>query len=516
MDTTNYNVIVLARVSTLDQEDAGNSLPAQMNRCLAYCDNNNLIVSEKLEFSESAWKANRIRFKKIVKNIQRHKETKTVLVCDKVDRLTRGFSYELLALEALRKVGKVELHFPHDNLVLNNTSPATDLFRYNMYVNLADYYSNTVSDNTKRAFELIRKNGRWIHMAPLGYKNITNIDESKDVVVDPEKSIIVANLFKDYSTGDFSIKSLEKKYNISKTSVNKILNNTFYYGIAKSKYGSYIHTHGEIITENLFNKCQSLLKGRIVRPTKVYNTKHFIFKSLCTCNRCNNVMDAYIAKKKYTYYRCNNNQCLNYQKTVNEVVLLKTLHRTFKKMKPSQEYKDFVVNTLQSQIEEDKKQAKMHKQKLMKKEIENLETLDLLLNNLLKENITGDIYKEKSHKIKMENLSIKENITRLDGAILEIHKKALDAYDLLDNVEKIFKSSKTPQKNKILKLLLSNFVCLGDKPHIYLKKPWSIFVKNRGKSQWLRSVGLLRTYFTTTDSDYVPDSHSLKNIFQEI
>ena len=145
--------IILARVSTEEQKEAGNSLPAQQERLHRYIESvQELEISKEFIFDESAYKEHRKEFKKIVEYITDQKEI-VALCCDKVDRLTRDFLVGLPELERLRREGKIVLHFPSDNLVLHQNSPATDLFHFNIAVSLAQYYSNSISDNTRRVFE---------------------------------------------------------------------------------------------------------------------------------------------------------------------------------------------------------------------------------------------------------------------------------------------------------------------------------------------------------------------------
>ncbi len=144
--------ILLARVSTEEQKEAGNSLPAQQKRLQDYINKiENLEIDEEFIFDESAYKKHRQEFDKVTGYINSQKNV-IALCCDKVDRLTRDFLIGLPELERLRREGRVELHFPSDNLVLHKDSPATDLFHFNIAVSLAQYYSNAIGDNVKRAF----------------------------------------------------------------------------------------------------------------------------------------------------------------------------------------------------------------------------------------------------------------------------------------------------------------------------------------------------------------------------
>lgn len=128
--------VILARVST-DEQKEGSSLPAQQDRLESYvAKNDKLVLDKKFIFDESAYKEHRKEFDKIIQYILAQKET-VALCCDKVDRLSRDFLIGLPDLERLRRDGKIELHFPSDNLVLHQNSPATDLFHFNIAVSLA-------------------------------------------------------------------------------------------------------------------------------------------------------------------------------------------------------------------------------------------------------------------------------------------------------------------------------------------------------------------------------------------
>src|SRR3989344_6413648 len=81
--------IILARVSTEEQKDAGNSLPAQIERLKAYCARKGLDVEKVFSFDESAYKTKRDVFDEIIVYIQNSK-IKLAVCFDKVDRLSRN------------------------------------------------------------------------------------------------------------------------------------------------------------------------------------------------------------------------------------------------------------------------------------------------------------------------------------------------------------------------------------------------------------------------------------------
>lgn len=81
--------IIIARVSTEEQKEAGLSLPAQVNRLERYCENKSFSIIKSFSFDESAYKDERGEFDRIFEFIIQQKE-KVAICCDKVDRLSRN------------------------------------------------------------------------------------------------------------------------------------------------------------------------------------------------------------------------------------------------------------------------------------------------------------------------------------------------------------------------------------------------------------------------------------------
>ncbi len=68
--------IILARVSTEEQKEAGNSLPAQQARLRGYIERSDkLQLVKEYIFDESAYKEHRLEFGKVLEYIAKQKET---------------------------------------------------------------------------------------------------------------------------------------------------------------------------------------------------------------------------------------------------------------------------------------------------------------------------------------------------------------------------------------------------------------------------------------------------------
>jgi DNA invertase Pin-like site-specific DNA recombinase len=60
--------IILARVSTEEQKEAGNSLPAQIERLKNYCRNKDFTIAKVFSFDESAYKTKRELLRRCLTN----------------------------------------------------------------------------------------------------------------------------------------------------------------------------------------------------------------------------------------------------------------------------------------------------------------------------------------------------------------------------------------------------------------------------------------------------------------
>lgn len=151
--------IILARVSTEEQKEAGNSLPAQIDRLKKYCQHKNLDISEVFSFDESAYKTKRDEFDKVL-DIVKNNQEKIAVCFDKVDRFSRNvFDKRVATLYDLAMQDKTELHFVSDSLVISSNISAGQKFQFGMQLGLSKYYSDAISDNVKRAYENKIKRG---------------------------------------------------------------------------------------------------------------------------------------------------------------------------------------------------------------------------------------------------------------------------------------------------------------------------------------------------------------------
>src|SRR5579863_1116895 len=227
--------ILIARVSTEEQKEAGNSLPAQISRLEQYCRNKGFPILRTCSFDESAYTNSRSEFDSIIDYALNQKE-KVVICCDKVDRLSRNtFDKRISTLYEKALRDQLELHFISDGQIINSNISAVEKFQFGISLGLAKYYSDAISDNVRRAMEQKLRKGEWPSKAPYGYKNITT-PKGTDIVVDEFGARVVQKVFELYATASYSMDLLCQKLNVEhgiawpRGYLGKLLSNPFYCG----------------------------------------------------------------------------------------------------------------------------------------------------------------------------------------------------------------------------------------------------------------------------------------------
>lgn len=471
--------IILARVSDKKQD----SNEAQVVRINDYIRYKDLTIWKTHEIEESSTRGDRTKFQEVIKEIKQSKEC-IALVVDTVDRLQRSFKESVL-LDDLRKAGKIEIHFYRENLVIHKNSNSADLLRWDMAVMFARSYILQLSDNVKRKFEQMRKNGIWTGKAPLGYKNIGD-ERNRDIILDPKSSHLVQRIFELYSSGSYSIQLLSVQ--ISKEGlrgtlgkplvpgmVYNILNNPFYYGEMLSAGKIYPHRYMPLISKELFDICQRRMKGWNKKQFQ-YAAKTFIFRGLLRCAKCGCSMSPEIKKGKYVYYSCTTARktICNKKIFVREEALLEPIYEVLKAYEGlPQETIDEIIDIM-STSNEHEIEFNAEAIKTLRSEYDAIQVKQNRLTDLLLEGtITTETYEVKLKQFKERQRDINQQIENHTSADENYHITAKNVLRLAKNAFALFKSSEPLEKRAMLNMLLQNSVVNGKNLEFSLRSPFN-------------------------------------------
>lgn len=485
--------IILARVSTEEQKEAGNSLPAQLERMRSYSDRKDFTIIKEYEFNESAYKNKRDEFDKIIEDINNSNEK--IAVCfDKVDRLSRNvFDKRVSELYENAIADNIELHFVSEGQIIDKNISAVEKFQFGMSLGLAKYYSDAISDNVKRSAEQRRAEGKRVGgIAPLGYLNTLNIEGNKTIVADPDRSYLIQKLFELYATGNYSLKAMmieaekigltSKKGNtLSLEAIRRILINPFYYGIqTSSKYEPYAHKYIKLITRELFDKCQEVAKKRSNKYTKIVSSP-FIFKGLLTCENCGCSITPERHTKKsgkvFIYYSCTNFKKVCKKEYINEKKLLEPIYELLDRLSGiNKETIEYITQKLRETSEMEVIFHKKQIERIRKEEDRVTKRKDKLLDMLLDESITQEAYDKKMLSLKEKQGYLQIELREHTNGNHDFITTVSTVFSLAKRSREIFDGSETEEKRQLLNYLLQNPVVKGKKLYFTTQKPFNMLL----------------------------------------
>lgn len=492
--------VILARVSTKEQEEQGHSLPAQIRRLQEYAKRKDFEIAETFSFSESAGDKIRKKFEEVIAYIRAHKDTK-ILLCENVDRATRNFK-DAVDLDEMRKNEGLEIHFVQDGFYINKNATGNQMFMWEAKVFLAKQYLNRLSDDVKRSNEQKIQNGEWITKAPIGYVGVYD-DKGKreNVIPDPLRSQYIVKMFEMYATGTSSTQKIKEEMEmlglksnckepkpLPKSQIYITLKNPFYYGEMRINNELYPHKYQPLISRQLFDRVQEVFKGYDKKPFR-YACKPFAFRGLIKCADCGCTITAETSKHKYNYYSCTNFKKAHAKRLyINEGRLLEPVYSVLRRIRLT----DGQVSRLTASL----KQTDEAKDKFFEASIETLrgeydkyeKRKSNLLDRLADEEIAKEDYDKKLNEYQTKQSLINTEMAKHHKADNEYYITVAMILSLAKRAYSIFKSSEPMEKRAFLNFLLQNSKLQGRKFTFELKKPFNAAVVAHESSNLLRGL----------------------------
>lgn len=481
--------ILISRVSTDDQKDA---LPAQSFRLTEYAKKNNykLVL---IEISESAYKGTRNIFNDVIEEIESTKD-KVIIVFDKIDRYTRdSTSIEVRILQRLCLEGRIELHFPSDNLYIHKDSPAADLLRLGMGIVVAQYYSDAISDNVKRRFEQKWRDGEWTGMAPIGYKNTVNNVGKKWVEIDAFRAEAVRDAFKLYGSGLSSLREISKKWNAdyniktNSSTIDIVLKNPFYYGEMRVKGKLYPHKYDKIISREMYLDAERVRKGYKIKKHR-WGGLPYVYRGLINCADCGCRITFEKKKNKYVYGHCTQYKGNHGAKYITEELLTTQLTKVFDSIQiPTIAYEQ--VSEALRASHDDKKRIRESTLTTIETEIEKYQKrMEKVYEDFLDEKIPETLYQKKFGEFRESQKKLQNNRLNIELIEDDYYGTVNHLLSLSKNATSLFKRADIVQKRSLINIVLSNLRLDGDLLLWELKKPFDTMAFCGENANWLRGL----------------------------
>ena len=395
------------------------------------------------------------------KNIQ-------ILLCEKVDRITRNLKEAVAANDWIEADAERQIHFVKQNLIIHKNATSDEKFRWDIEIVLAKKYIANLSEEVKKGQKEKIAQGGLPTKPPIGYKTIGDKGHKTHIIND-EIAHLIKKMFELYATGNYSVMGLEDEmYKMGLRSVNgnkilqsriyELLQNPFYIGKMKWNGEVYPAKHEALISRDLFEKAQSILKRR----GRVYlSVKHnYLFQSKIFCEGCGGVL-AWEIQKGILYGHCNNHIKSRFcsKKTyIKESEVEEQIDLIFPKIAPKSEA---VLKWIEELIkDENNDQVKFRETEIQR--------LNGLLFNIRKEkdkyfeatlNRTVDLEycERKTAECKAEEKALESTLDKINNQSDEYQELRLIIHDLAFKAKEIYQKALPDEKKLLFAQLFTNF-----------------------------------------------------------
>ena len=456
---------IMCRVSS-DEQAKGYSLDDQLERLQRYCEKENIEIVYSFKEDYSAKSFNRPAWKEWMEYVKRNHKDLDLLLFTTWDRFARDIAGAYTVMDELTKKYKIQPQAIEQKI--DFSVPETKAM-------LALYLAMPEIDNDRRSIKIkggIRqayKQGRYIRVAPYGYKN-TRDEQNKPIIVPHEVNApLIQYAFDAYSNGVTQAEILHvlksKGLRISKSNFCEILRRVVYIGKivvpANDEEPMQIveGIHSGLVTEELFYKVQYMLsdKAKIKKGAKFKQLRPELpLRGHLTCTKCGEFLTGSASRgkmgKRYFYYHCNHCRKERYRTDLIHSVFDNVLKSFSSTVDAKKLYELMVKQLLVSNGNTHKSNNSNAKVKIgkLKERLENLQ--DLLVDGTVS---SSDYKKMKSryenelYELKDKNTSIKVNQTNYKGFIKS-------GISLLENLVKTYDTASIRLKNRLLSSIFKN------------------------------------------------------------
>lgn len=454
--------VLFARVSSREQEETGYSLPSQEKLLKEHAERKGLVVARRFSISESASGRNqRKTFEEMMEYVK--KNNIKVIVCEKVDRLTRNLKDAVSINEWINGDPEREVHFVKENCVLNKNSRSNEKFIWNIKVSVAQYYIDNLSEEVKKGQKEKIAQGWLPAKPPLGYKTVGERGH-KIHVIDEEKAPLIRKMFELYATGEYSLKKLvETMYEsglrtrggnkLVKSRLAELLSDPFYCGKIQWNDQVYDGRQEGLITKEVFDRVQDVLRSK---NTPKYSKHFYLFKGLIRCGECNGII-TWEGHKGIVYGHCNYYRNCSQTVWVKENEIVDQIKPIFGRLRVrSARFADWMRKALKESHKDQvayRESATVELERQVKRAQKRLEAL---YDDKLDGKIDNDLYERKFRQYTAEKERAIEAMQRHSNADTKYYELGISIFELSQIAEDAYEKASNDEKRKFMNLMLDS------------------------------------------------------------
>lgn len=311
---TSLRAIIYCRVSSKEQT-LNLSLPVQEDQCRAFCSQNGWEVDRVfMERGESAKTADRTELQAALAYLREQNKRAAKIhtfVVTNVDRFARDAFDHAIIRRHLAGLG-VTLRAVSQPI---DETPAGK-FMEGIFAALSQLDNEVRGSRTKAGMQEALRRGQWVWRPPLGY-----LPDGKTMKLDPERAPLVRLGFERYATGLYTraqVLEVMTAHGLRTLRGGELTPQKWGEMLANRLYISRIYqpTWGidalgnwpPLVDEDIFWKCQSLLRTDGLIVPKERNNPDFPLRGFFTCGHCHKPLTGSWSQgrhgRRYAYYHC--------------------------------------------------------------------------------------------------------------------------------------------------------------------------------------------------------------------
>lgn len=476
--------VAYARVSSKEQEKEGFSIPAQLKLLSEYaCAEGFNIVQEFIDV-ETAKAAGRTQFEAMVKFLGTRQDIAHLLV-EKTDRLYRNFK-DYVRLEDLNR----EVHLVKEREVLGPTSRSHTKFIHGIKVLMAKNYIDNLSEEVKKGHREKAEQGGYPAKAPLGYRNNT---QTGQVEVDPATAPYVQRMFTLAAQGGYSFKQIRSlivadglvyhspKVKFALSHVKRILQNPFYTGSFLWNGILYKGRYEPLISSCLFEQTQAAMSNR-QKPK--YRKQTFAFGGLLVCGQCGCLVTTERKKGRYVYYHCTKSKTACDEIYYREEDLAPQFDAIVQRIAIGPEMRDWLIQALKESHQDETAYHQETSQRLQEALSRVKSRMDQMYLDKLDGKVSERFWVEKSREWEAERDRTIDQIRSHQEADRRYYDDGIRLLELASRAYELYAKQSAEQKNKFLRIMLSNCTLKDGSLQPTYKKPFDILARGVESRNW--------------------------------
>ena len=297
-------------------------------------------------------------------------------------------------------------------------------FMLNIAFGQSKYYVDSLSENVKRGLRQKVRRGEYPSIAPVGYLNDVR---AKTIVVDKKKSLMIRQAFELYAKNESRLEDIadflaqqgiisRNGKRLKRDRISFILSNPFYCGFFVYADELYEGKHQSVISKNIFDKVQEILKQR-GRPHHTTTNQPQAFCGLLHCGCGMMITGEYKVKHQkngnvhyYTYYHCSRKSkaIICKEPCIRQEELDKQISSLLQQYSLSEDWAAQLLTKLEKDDKESAQSSAIVAQDSRSRIVEINNKLQRLLDGYLEQDIERETYLENKAKLMSEKKSLEE------------------------------------------------------------------------------------------------------------